>query len=143
MDADEVLNRKTFSARRRALFLDVLESSCCVRTAATAAGVSFRVPYDHRKKDPAFAAAWRAALSGGFDAIIARLRVAAGAVQDAAAENFDPKLALEIAKTLLQRDMMELRGPRAPRGQVTRASQADTDAAILKGLAALAKRKAR
>lgn len=46
----------------QATFLSHLATDACVSYACSAAGVSRDHAYDHRKADPAFAAAWEAAL---------------------------------------------------------------------------------
>ena len=47
-----------FTEAKRAVFLDVLEKTSGVTTAARAAGVSRKTAYEHRNKDPEFAARW-------------------------------------------------------------------------------------
>ncbi len=52
---------------RRAQFLRVLGTTCNVRAAATDVGMGFGTAYALRLRDPAFAAAWAAALADGYD----------------------------------------------------------------------------
>lgn len=52
---------------RRQLFLDTLAQTCNVRLSSQAAGVLPPSSYMLRRRDPAFAALWREALSRGYD----------------------------------------------------------------------------
>ena len=52
---------------RRAQFLRVLGTTCNVRAAAADVGMGFGTAYALRLRDPAFAAAWAAALADGYD----------------------------------------------------------------------------
>lgn len=54
-----------FDERRKGIFLVHLARSCDLLAAAAAAGVCARTVYNHRRVDPAFAAAFQAALEEG------------------------------------------------------------------------------
>lgn len=62
---------------RRVHFLRVLGTTCNVRAAAADVGMSFRTAYALRLRDPAFAAAWAAALADGYDRLEEALLAAA------------------------------------------------------------------
>lgn len=62
---------------RRAQFLGVLGTTCNVRAAAAAVGMGFGTAYALRLRDPAFAAAWAAALADGYDRLEEALLAAA------------------------------------------------------------------
>ena len=66
--------RTRFTSRARATFLQTLQATGNVTTAAMAAGVSRRTPYEHREKDEAFAAAWKEAEEIATDALEAEAR---------------------------------------------------------------------
>lgn len=63
--------RWTDQAQER--FLDVLGASCNVTLAAAAAGFSTEAIYARRRREPAFAAAWQAAVDHGYARIEAML----------------------------------------------------------------------
>jgi hypothetical protein len=56
-----------FDERRKGVFLAHFARSCDLLAAATAAGVCERTVYNHRHSDPAFAAAFQAALDRGYE----------------------------------------------------------------------------
>ena len=62
---------------RRAQFLRVLGTTCNVRAAAADVGMGFGTAYALRLRDPAFAAAWAAALADGYDRLEEALLAAA------------------------------------------------------------------
>lgn len=55
-----------WSAGKEALFLTVLEEGANVRRAAAAAGLSTQALYARRRREPAFAESWAAAVRGGY-----------------------------------------------------------------------------
>jgi hypothetical protein len=55
-----------WNAKRRQTFLAVLSQTANVKRAAERAKMSLPSAYDLKKRDPAFAAAWRAALETGY-----------------------------------------------------------------------------
>lgn len=57
------------SPERIKIFLDVLAEGCNVTRAAAAAGVGRQTAYDRRKRDQAFAQAWREAIALGVTAL--------------------------------------------------------------------------
>lgn len=57
---------KRWTEAAEAAFLDCLGASCNVTASAQAAGFSKEVIYRHRRRDPAFAARWQAALEQGY-----------------------------------------------------------------------------
>jgi hypothetical protein len=69
-----------WSAAKEALFLAVLEEGANVKRAADAAGLSTTALYARRRREPAFAAAWGAALRGGYLDVEAMLIAHAKAV---------------------------------------------------------------
>lgn len=128
--------------RQRTLFLDMLATTCNVRKSAEAAGVSNVSVYRWRRADPAFAEQWRAALLTGYDrieaALIRRALTVLGEEGDTVDRgNFD----VEDALRLLHNHRSWERRPSETRVRaVRRATEAETDAAILKQLAALDRR---
>lgn len=68
-----------FTAAKRRLFLDTLAETCNVVASARVAGIAKKTVYAARRRDPEFAAAWREALSIGYDRLEERLLRAAGA----------------------------------------------------------------
>lgn len=58
--------RKLFSDRQKRVFLEELAATCNVTHSAKVAGVVVGTPYNHRMRDPAFRAAWEAALEQGY-----------------------------------------------------------------------------
>ncbi|MGK2910800.1 MAG: hypothetical protein ACSLE1_13520 [Sphingobium sp.] len=56
-----------WTGERRALFLDVLRSTCNVSEALRVVGMSDSSLYNLRKRDPAFATAWQDALDHAYD----------------------------------------------------------------------------
>lgn len=56
-----------FTRARRDAFLHALSLRGCVRDACEAVGVGRRTVYEHRERDPEFAAAWEQALEDAAD----------------------------------------------------------------------------
>lgn len=76
------LRRNRFTRARKDVFLGQLAVCADVHASALAAGVCTSTVYSHRAADPAFAAAWRAALASGVAVLEGRLieeRLAASA----------------------------------------------------------------
>lgn len=142
-----------WTAERRATFLDHLAATCNVTRATRAAGMGNNSVYALRQRDETFAAQWRAALSAGYERLEAMLieRATLGVRAESAeallgeAPVPDPAtMDIELAKWLLSRHGAREGGkPRAPGGRVTRATEAETDAALVRQLKALGKRAAR
>lgn len=145
-----------WTAKRRVIFLDHLAATCNVTQASRAAGMWNNSVYALRQRDPAFAAQWQAALCAGYARLEAMLieRATLGArAPDAEAlalgETPVPDAATmdtELAKWLLSRHGAPAGGAvggsakamgRAPGGRLTRATEGETDAALVKQLKAL------
>jgi hypothetical protein len=119
-------------------FLGNLAETCNARLAAAAAGMSSSSCYARKLGDPEFADEWRLALAMGYGRVEERL------IRDACgdAEARMDKYEREQALNLLKFHHGEV-GRAYPRGGGTppsRATAEDTDAAILKALAAVKKR---
>jgi hypothetical protein len=140
---------------KRRIFLETLAATCVARWAARAAGMSYSAASALRSRDPAFAEAWQKARVDSFytmeslvmeHAVLAKRR---GAGEGGEADSFepgdlpdastmDPELAMKLMK---QREGMlaaEAAG-KIGRPPLKVATEAETDAAILKKLAALRK----
>jgi len=132
-----------WTPEKREAFFDLLMTSCNVTKSCAAVGMSTRGAYQLRRRDPAFAAQWDAALQAGYDRIelslidLASKALIAQKAGDAAGTAVDPTLAITLLKMRDAR-RTEPRGRAGPK--VRRATQAETDATILKQLAALARR---
>ncbi|PAX07000.1 hypothetical protein [Sphingomonas lenta] len=135
-------------------FLDHLAATCNVRGAAREVGVHPRSVYNLRRKDPAFTRAWGEALLLGYEVLETRLVgcALAGAREDGApcvpdadrpemdepVEPLDRALALHLLKS----HRGHLLGRRAVGGpKPRRATPEETDAAILRKLAAMDRRR--
>ena len=59
------VKRNGFSQAGRARFIEVLAATCNVKLATDASGVCGSAIYNTRRRDPAFAADWDAALASG------------------------------------------------------------------------------
>ena len=137
-----------WTRRMKAEFLDALAARCSVLHAAAAIGVDPVSVYALRRRDPAFLAEWELALEQGYQMIETLLvgHVLAGGAADGVIDDGDVSLKIDVdlafrllnahraAKTGEER--VKRKGP--PLG---RASNAETDAAILKKLTALEKRR--
>lgn len=155
------LRRNRFTRARKEAFLGHLSETADVRASALAAGVSSSTVYGHRDSDPAFAAAWRAALQLGVETVEARLvaerlaslrayapdAAAAEAAADGAGAAADPaERDLEFWRMmhLLREHRRGLAGRGARKGRRPwLASQAEPFAALEKELDALAARAGR
>jgi hypothetical protein len=61
--------RVRWNGQRRSLFLAALTDTANVRKSAAAAGMSLTAAYDLKRRDPAFAQAWREALEIGYSEV--------------------------------------------------------------------------
>lgn len=137
--------RKVWTRARETAFLDHLAATCNVTAACAAVNISACMAYGRRRKDPVFAGAWRAALLTGYDELEAKLLARAGAATDHArrgtdAGDFDADLALKLLAHHGSRMRAQAAGTAKPQNRVRRATPEETDAAILKQLAALDRR---
>lgn len=86
------MRRNRFTRERKEAFLEHFAATCDATASAEAAEVSIFTVYDHRRNDPAFAAAWQEALEQGY----ARLEAEAVAQRIAALEKLRVRLGKEI-----------------------------------------------
>ncbi|RHW18842.1 hypothetical protein D1610_01440 [Sphingomonas gilva] len=152
--------RPKFVAKRQQLFLDALALTCNVKKAAAFAGVDKTTPYLRRRTDPVFAAQWQEAIEIGYDRLEALLLEyggagvplepadadraiaggADGAVPDEAPPPFDFERALAVLKQYWsRRQRLPFNRGGRPRRNATRE---ETNAALIKALAAAQKRLA-
>ena len=134
-----------WSNARRDAFLDHLAATCSVTAACRAIESPASSVYYIRRTDPAFAEAWRAALLTGYDRLEGMLLARAGAATaDAEAAIEDGSFDADMAIRLLALHDTRLKNAAAnaakPQNRVRRATPEETDAAILKQLAALDRR---
>lgn len=139
------LERKgTWKKLVREDFLNHLAATCSVKLSCEAVGMGIPGAYALRRRDAAFAAQWRAALLTGYDRLEAALLehatraltlIELGEVPEMP---FDPEAALRIIGMYATRLAKTERGSGGP--PVKRATPQETDAAILKQLAALDRR---
>jgi len=87
------MRRNQFSRERKEAFLAHFAATCDVTASAAAAGVCESTVYEHRRSDPAFAAAWPDALEQGY----ARLEAEAVAQRIKALEALKVRLGKEVA----------------------------------------------
>lgn len=103
---------------KRAKFLDHLAVTCNVAASARAVGMSTPGVYLLRRRDPAFADLWLAALRTGYDRLEERLLQQAGAgindVPIGDTEVEEPPLNVELALDLLTRHRVNVEGGRRP-----------------------------
>lgn len=128
---------------KREAFLDYLAATCNVVHSARHVGVATNTAHGWRRRDPAFALAWSAALEQGYEFLEAKLlamalgddpeRVRAG---DPEAVPFNPEMALRM---LASRKGMNKTGPRG-RASVKRVPIAQVEASLRRKLDALEKR---
>lgn len=128
-----------FDADRQALFLAHFARNADTRAAAAEAGVCEATVDNHRRTDPAFAAAFEEALDSAYvrlEVELLRQRLAALARLRAAIEEADPPDAPALAETAAEFDrVLKLlarrdRKPRAPEGTGTRRRVWSFEAAI-------------
>jgi hypothetical protein len=103
-----------WTPERRAVFLDHLSATCNVATSAAAAGMWAGTCYALRRRDPAFAEQWSAALQAGYEHLEAKLLARAlgddhyvPADPDTVVPEFDADAALKL---LAQRNRLAARG---------------------------------
>lgn len=133
-----------WSIKKKELFLDHLAATCNVKQSAAVAGVDPVSVYALRRRDAAFVAAWGEALALGYEMIETQLvghaleGSGARAITNGAVEKTGP-IDVELALRLLSHHGAAMAG-RVPRGgpKRQRASREETEAAILKRLAAIA-----
>lgn len=138
--------RLTWTRQRREDFLNHLAATCNVALSCRAAGPCVSGAYALRRRDPAFAAQWRAALLTGYDrleaALLEHATRALTAVEhdEIPTEPFDPRMAIQLLSIHEARMRAHEAGATRGGAKVRRATEAETDAAILKQLAALDRR---
>lgn len=134
-----------WTARRKAAFLDHLAATCNVRDAAAAIGVAPGSLYKLRRRDAAFAQAWREAVQLGYDMLetVVLGHVLSGRRERTIDAAYGP-IDLDEALRLLTRHGDALKGKPAKGGaRIQYATRAQTDTAILKKLDALDRAAAR
>lgn len=102
-DGPQVLRTtgKRWSIEAERLFLDHLYATCNVSAAAAHAGFSAVAIYGRRKRDPAFAQAWQAALDNGYVRIeTALVRVAADTLEGVAHDPGAPFPPMTVSEAL-------------------------------------------
>lgn len=127
---------------RKELFLDHLAGTCNVKASASAAGVNWWSVYSLRRRDAAFAAAWREALIAGYDLLETELvgfALAGGGrgAGDREIETAGARIDVDTALRLLSSHRGKLSGKARHEPQARRATREETDAAILKKLDAM------
>ena len=137
-----------WTAKRRAVFLDHLAATCNAEASAKVAGPHVSTVYSLRRRDADFAAQWRAALETGFDRLQAMLieraigpmKIAIGETPVPDPAQMDTALAMQLIEH--HRRTINGTGAKMRRGGPvqTRASEEDTNAAILKKLKVLHQR---
>jgi predicted deacylase len=136
-----------WSLRKRAMFLDHLAATCNVRASEAAAGIRQGGAYPLRRRDSDFAAAWDEALEIGYvrleamviERTIKKIEIPEGTTTAPDISATD----IEQAFTLLRlhgRSVKEYK--RRGGGKAVQATEAETNAAIIKKLRALNKRLA-
>lgn len=136
-----------WSRRMKAEFLDALASSCNVKASADAIGVDPASVYSLRRRDPEFLREWGLALDAGYQLLETMLlgHVMAGGGRGDAIDmpGLPGKLDVETALRLLAAHRQSLDGRQKSGGPRPRlCDAAETDAAILKKLSAIEKRRA-
>lgn len=140
--------RNKFGMKRRATFLTVLAATCNVRLAAERAGVTTTTAYRVRRMEPAFATLWREAIVAGYERLETALLARAMGTDSKAMAGFefgDPEAVLpegeidaDLALRLLNRNRAKAEGSSRPaRAGRHVATEAETNAALLKKLAVL------
>lgn len=127
-------------------FLDHLAATCNVKASAAEIGVDPVSVYRLRRNDPRFAGQWADALAAGYEMLETQLvghaLAGGGAVIDNGADAIGP-IDKDLALRLLSAHRGQI-GGKAPRGGPKRhvATRQETDAAILRKLAAMARSQA-
>lgn len=136
-----------WTRRMKAEFLDQLAASCNVKASALAIGVGVISVYALRRRDPEFAREWGIALESGYQLLETLVlgHVLSGAPRDdgIAMPDETPGLDMDTALRLLtaHRGAVGGKSTRAGGPAPRTADQAETDAAILKKLKAIEKRR--
>lgn len=135
-----------WTRRMKAEFLDALAASCNVKGSAAAIGVGPVSVYALRRRDAEFAREWEIALESGYQLLETLVvgHVLSGASRDAgvAMPDESPTIDMDTALRLLSAHRNAFGKPSHNAGPPRqRAEQADTDAAILKKLNAIEKRR--
>lgn len=139
--------KNTLTDTKRAIFLDHVAATCNVRYSADMVGVATTVLYAARRRDPEFAEQWRSAIHMGYDRLEALLVERAlsprllplgagevGVKPPSDTLDIDPDLAIRL---LAMHRKYVTSGVRHVRQISKQASEAETDAAILKKLRVL------
>ncbi len=140
------LRRSSWTIKQRGAFLDHLAASCNVRASAEAAGVVFSTAYRMYRRDPEFAAAWDEALAAGYIALetmmvgraLHTLTIPKGKTEVPGVETIDTELAL---RTLALHKRSVKINPKQGKSRLRQSTEDETNAAIMKKLRALAKRR--
>ena len=133
-----------WTARMKNAFLDHLAATGSIAGAAAAIGVGPSSVYQLRRRDAAFAAAWREAVLLAYDVLETLVlgHVLSGRADRTIEGGLGP-IDFDQALRLLARHRDALRGkPFSGGPRIAYATRAATDAAILKALDALERRKA-
>ncbi|WP_375429447.1 hypothetical protein [uncultured Sphingomonas sp.] len=125
-----------------ALFLDQLAASCNVRTAAAAIDYTTATLYWRRRRDPAFAERWRAAMEQGYIRLESLLLEEAENALSGRMPNPDlpiPRMTVREAMDLLRMHQAAARGagPRTPGRRAVPRPLAEVHASILAKLSAI------
>ena len=128
--------RKSWTRATTDKFAQTLAETCNVSLAAAAAEKSSSCCYARKLGDPAFAEEWRLALAMGYGRVEERLIRDACGDPDARMDKYEREQALNLLKF----HRSEVDGAHGGATRVARASADETDAAILKALAAVKKR---
>ena len=150
---------KTFTVRKRQRFLDALALTCNVKHSADHAEVSNVTAYYHRRRDAAFAAQWDEALAAGYARLVALVlehggagealepgdaERAAGAIAAAPRPGDPPPFDFERAlKVLRFQQLKQVKGPFKESRRPGAATREETNAVLVKALAAAQRRLAR
>ncbi len=137
---------KRWTPKQREAFLDHLSATCSVTAACIALDVYPSSAYYVRRTDPSFAEAWRAALLTGYDRLEELLLQRAGAATTGAeaaidSGQVDTEFAIRLLALHHARMKTQAAGAVRLQNRVRRATPEDTDAAILRQLKALDRRK--
>lgn len=140
------LRYNSWTIKQRTAFLDHLAATCNVSASAKASGVLPGTAYRMYRRDPEFARAWDAALATGYTALetmlVARamgaLEIPQGETPVPAVETMDSELALRVLGHHKRAVKNNLNTGAPPLRQST---EDETNAAILKKLRVLAKRR--
>lgn len=130
-----------WSTEKDDIFFAAFGRTCNVRKSARAAGMEPQRAYDRRLADPAFDERWQAARSTGYLRVEERLmRDSLGEIDEEEGERPMTADERELAMNLLKFHHGAVGRPHAGGTPPRRATQAETDAAILSKLAALKRR---